>query len=86
MIAKAGGSKRTIYDYFGNKEALFAAIVKEIPARALPPLAADDEQRRRLTGLARRCPRQGRKQSGAVPRRHRSRNRQFVRVPGTLAA
>lgn len=42
VIAKVGGSKRTIYDYFGNKEALFATIVKEIPARALPPLAAEE--------------------------------------------
>jgi AcrR family transcriptional regulator len=42
VIAKVGGSKRTIYDYFGNKEALFAAIVKEIPARALPPLDAEE--------------------------------------------
>jgi AcrR family transcriptional regulator len=42
VIAKVGGSKRTIYDYFGNKEALFAAIVKEVPARALPPLAVEE--------------------------------------------
>src|SRR3546814_4647572 len=26
VIAKVGGSKRTIYDYFGNKEELFAEI------------------------------------------------------------
>src|SRR3546814_772407 len=42
VIAKVGGSKRTIYDYFGNKEELFAAIVREIPARALPPLDAEE--------------------------------------------
>lgn len=40
VIAKVGGSKRTIYDYFGNKEALFAAIVQELPTPALPPLDA----------------------------------------------
>lgn len=42
VIARAGGSKRTIYSYFGNKEELFAAIVKEISARALPPLAVEE--------------------------------------------
>jgi AcrR family transcriptional regulator len=85
MSAKAGDSKRTIYDYFGNKEALFAAIVTKILARALPSRAADDEQRRRLTGLARRCSRQVANNPAQCSGEHRSRNRQFVRVPGTLA-
>lgn len=39
VIAKVGGSKRTIYSYFGNKEQLFATIVEEISARAMAPLA-----------------------------------------------
>src|SRR3546814_7792021 len=46
VIAKVGGSKRTIYDYFGNKEELFAAIVREIPARALPPRCRRNQQPR----------------------------------------
>lgn len=39
VIAKVGGSKRTIYSYFGNKERLFATIVEEISTRAMAPLA-----------------------------------------------
>ncbi|MGN8545824.1 TetR/AcrR family transcriptional regulator [Bradyrhizobium sp. 13971] len=39
VIAKVGGSKRTIYSYFGNKEQLFATIVGEISQRAMAPLS-----------------------------------------------
>lgn len=42
IIAKVGGSKRTIYSYFGNKEQLFATVVREIAGRAMAPLAEDD--------------------------------------------
>ena len=35
VIAKIGGSKRTIYKEFGNKENLFAEIIKERTAAAL---------------------------------------------------
>ncbi|UWQ36899.1 TetR/AcrR family transcriptional regulator [Leisingera aquaemixtae] len=44
--AKIGGSKRTLYNYFRNKEALFEAIINEVSDRALaalkPPLQEDD--------------------------------------------
>lgn len=53
VIAKVGGSKRTIYDYFGSKEALFAAIVREFPAGALPPLAAEELSTHNLETLLR---------------------------------
>jgi AcrR family transcriptional regulator len=39
IVAKVGGSKRTIYSYFGNKEQLFATIVEEISQRAMAPLS-----------------------------------------------
>lgn len=42
VIAKVGGSKRTIYAYFGNKEQLFATIIQEISRRAMAPLAEED--------------------------------------------
>lgn len=42
IIAKVGGSKRTIYSYFGNKEQLFATVVREIARHAMGSLAAAD--------------------------------------------
>ncbi|MDQ8730630.1 TetR/AcrR family transcriptional regulator [Bradyrhizobium sp. LHD-71] len=48
VIAKVGGSKRTIYSYFGNKEQLFATIVEEISRRAMGPLADEDMRRESL--------------------------------------
>lgn len=42
VLAKVGGSKRTIYSYFGNKEALFAAIVTEISAEVMGPLGENE--------------------------------------------
>lgn len=42
VIARIGGSKRTIYAYFGNKEQLFATVVEEISRRAMGSLAEDD--------------------------------------------
>lgn len=42
IIAKVGGSKRTIYSYFGNKEQLFATVVREIVGNAMGPLAEAD--------------------------------------------
>ena len=38
IIAKIGGSKRAIYTEFGNKEALFAALVTELADEILVPL------------------------------------------------
>src|SRR5699024_3620429 len=45
VITRVGGSKRTIYSYFGKKEELFAVVVRELTARAMAPLA-DAEARR----------------------------------------
>ncbi|MDZ5454429.1 TetR/AcrR family transcriptional regulator C-terminal domain-containing protein [Labrys sp. ZIDIC5] len=42
VIARAGGSKRTMYSYFGNKEQLFATIVREISHTAMAPLRQND--------------------------------------------
>jgi AcrR family transcriptional regulator len=42
IVARVGGSKRTIYSYFGNKEQLFSTIVQEIARRAMGPLAEED--------------------------------------------
>lgn len=42
IIAKVGGSKRTIYSYFGNKEQLFATVVREIARHAMGSLAEVD--------------------------------------------
>src|SRR3546814_3981746 len=41
IIERAGGSKRNIYEEFGSKEGLFAAIVTERAERALSALAMD---------------------------------------------
>lgn len=44
--ARIGGSKRTLYNQFPNKEALFEAIISDVSDRALatlrPPLDEDD--------------------------------------------
>lgn len=48
VLAKVGGSKRTIYTYFGNKEALFAAIVTEISAEVMGPLGESEVHHRDL--------------------------------------
>jgi len=40
IVRRAGGSKRTIYKYFGNKEELFAAIIASLAAQMLLPLGA----------------------------------------------
>ena len=46
VLAKVGGSKRTLYSHFGSKDALFAAIVTEVSDRVLealrPPLDGGD--------------------------------------------
>ncbi|MDE1938139.1 MAG: TetR/AcrR family transcriptional regulator [Alphaproteobacteria bacterium] len=41
IIAKVGGSKRTIYSEFGSKEGLFAAIVTDNARHALAALAPE---------------------------------------------
>ena len=43
VIAKIGGSKRTIYKEFGNKENLFAEIIKERTAHALATNLPEEE-------------------------------------------
>lgn len=46
VLARVGGSKRTLYSHFPSKEDLFAAIVTNVSDRVLaalrPPLDADD--------------------------------------------
>ena len=48
IIERAGGSKRTIYSEFGNKEGLFAAIVTGNADSALATLGVDDISGRSL--------------------------------------
>ena len=48
IIERAGGSKRNIYNEFGNKEGLFAAIVTENADRVLSALAINEIQGRNL--------------------------------------
>lgn len=43
VIERAGGSRRTIYEAFGNKEGLFGAIVAQVCSDILGKLAALDE-------------------------------------------
>ncbi len=42
IIANIGGSKRTIYSYFGGKEGLFAAIIEQLCAENVSPLTHMD--------------------------------------------
>ncbi len=42
IIAKVGGSKRTIYSEFGSKENLFAEIIKLVTTRAVATLPEPD--------------------------------------------
>jgi AcrR family transcriptional regulator len=42
IIARAGGSKRNIYNEFGNKEGLFSAIVKESADKVLSTLVIEE--------------------------------------------
>jgi TetR/AcrR family transcriptional repressor of mexJK operon len=55
VIAKVGGSKRTLYAHFPSKDALFVAIVRNISGRALsgfqPQLEGDFEATLREMGL-----------------------------------
>ncbi|WP_225772160.1 TetR/AcrR family transcriptional regulator [Inquilinus sp. Marseille-Q2685] len=53
IIARVGGSKRTIYSYFGNKEQLFATVVREIVRNAMGPLAEADFARADLEATLR---------------------------------
>ncbi|GAA0649454.1 TetR/AcrR family transcriptional regulator [Brevundimonas lenta] len=48
IIARAGGSKRNIYNEFGNKEGLFASIVSENAERILSALRIDEIEGRDL--------------------------------------
>ncbi|WP_206606508.1 TetR/AcrR family transcriptional regulator [Steroidobacter cummioxidans] len=62
IIAEAGGSKRDVYNQFGGKEGLFAAIVRDNLQTALGSLALGPDQSKSLqemllefgTGLAER--------------------------------
>lgn len=51
IVRRAGGSKRTVYKYFGNKEELFAAIIASLAAQMLLPLGAaiDDNSKLQVT-------------------------------------
>jgi TetR/AcrR family transcriptional regulator, mexJK operon transcriptional repressor len=55
IIAKVGGSKRTLYSHFPGKDALFVAIVRKISGQALsgfrPQLEGDFETTLREMGL-----------------------------------
>ncbi|KAB0268554.1 TetR/AcrR family transcriptional regulator [Microvirga brassicacearum] len=48
IIERAGGSKRNIYNEFGNKEGLFLAIVAENADKALSTLAIEEIERHDL--------------------------------------
>ena len=48
IIDRAGGSKRNIYNEFGNKEGLFTAIVTESADKALSALVAEESERHDL--------------------------------------
>lgn len=48
IIERLGGSKRTIYNEFGNKEGLFTALVSEIADRALSEFEIDKIKGRNL--------------------------------------
>ncbi|MGK2913522.1 MAG: TetR/AcrR family transcriptional regulator, partial [Porticoccaceae bacterium] len=41
IVRRAGGSKRTLYRYFGSKEELFGEIVTGLAAQMIAPLDAD---------------------------------------------
>jgi AcrR family transcriptional regulator len=45
IAAKAGVSKATVYSHFGNKEALFAAIIRELCERLVTPLEVAESDR-----------------------------------------
>lgn len=46
IVRRAGGSKRTVYKYFHNKEGLFAAVLVSLVDQMMEPLAPEitDEQ------------------------------------------
>lgn len=48
IIARSGGSKRNIYNEFGNKEGLFTALVSMHAERALSTLVIDEIEGRTL--------------------------------------
>ena len=48
VIAKVGGSKRTLYSYFGNKEELFSAVIRDISVRAMAGLVDESACRSSL--------------------------------------
>ena len=52
IIERAGGSKRNIYNEFGNKQGLFSAIVKENADKVLSTLVIEEIGRPRLAGDA----------------------------------
>lgn len=48
IIERAGGSKRNIYNEFGNKEGLFAALVSTFAEKALSSLVIEETEGRDL--------------------------------------
>ena len=54
VLAKTGGSKRTLYNHFPSKDALFEAIVRSVSDRvlaALTPHLGDGDLRQMLTSM-----------------------------------
>ena len=45
VIARSGGSRATLYKQFGGKDGLFAAVIGEICARMVAPLAGAKDDR-----------------------------------------
>jgi len=48
VIVKVGGSKRTLYSYFGSKEELFTAVIRDISVRAMAGLVDESVCRETL--------------------------------------
>jgi len=42
VVAEAGGSRKTVYDYFGGKDGLFRVVVEDVCAETLAQLQALD--------------------------------------------
>ncbi|HYC04221.1 MAG TPA: TetR/AcrR family transcriptional regulator [Azospirillaceae bacterium] len=53
IIARAGGSRRTIYEQFGSKAGLFQAIIADVRDRMAKPFAPGDDPEAALLALGR---------------------------------
>jgi AcrR family transcriptional regulator len=52
VIARAGGSRATIYEEFGGKQGLFAAIIADVCEQISLPLQSEEPPRRALLAFA----------------------------------